>query len=361
MYNEEDLARYQDLMKRQNEANEKQKMRSMIAGIADTLSSGNSAGNYWLGQRNNPSRAVSSMVDRAGKTDVMGDEAKKMAFLNNMGENRKMQQMGDPGSELSAKQREMYSQLLPGADLSKYSAKQLKTVAPVLFGRMEKEGDRNFQRQMKQEERNYKSKENEAKSKQKKLEGLTDTELKLQQRWQNDKLTKDTQQVAVSYEKVKNTSDNAAGDLALIFNYMKMLDPGSTVREGEFANAENSGSVPERVRAQYNKLMSEDGMRLAGTQRERFKTEAEKLFGSQMAQQKRFNDAFRKITKGFDANPERVIMEDLFKVESYKDSKSPKDDERMQAIEFVRNNPNDPKAQRIKQVLGLSDSEVAGQ
>ena len=47
-----------------------------------------------------------------------------------------------------------------------------------------------------------------------------------------------------------------AGDLSMIFNYMKILDPGSVVRESEFATAANSGSVPQRIRAQYNKVVA---------------------------------------------------------------------------------------------------------
>jgi hypothetical protein len=50
-----------------------------------------------------------------------------------------------------------------------------------------------------------------------------------------------------------------AGDLALIFNYMKVLDPGSTVREGEAASIRNAGNVPQRVIAQYNSLFSGEG------------------------------------------------------------------------------------------------------
>jgi len=47
-----------------------------------------------------------------------------------------------------------------------------------------------------------------------------------------------------------------AGDLSLIFSYMKVLDPGSTVREGEYAEARNSAGIPERVRAIYNNALN---------------------------------------------------------------------------------------------------------
>lgn len=65
----------------------------------------------------------------------------------------------------------------------------------------------------------------------------------------------------------------AADDLALIFAFMKMLDPGSVVREGEFANAQNTGGIPDRVMNAYNRALK--GTRLSDNQRaEFFKTAA---------------------------------------------------------------------------------------
>lgn len=68
----------------------------------------------------------------------------------------------------------------------------------------------------------------------------------------------------------------AAGDLALIFNYMKMLDPASVVRESEFATAQNAAGVPERVRNTYNRLM--EGERLSQAQRENFSDQARSIY-----------------------------------------------------------------------------------
>jgi Sec-independent protein translocase protein TatA len=72
------------------------------------------------------------------------------------------------------------------------------------------------------------------------------------------------------------SNPSAAGDLALIFNYMKVLDPGSTVREGEFANAQNAAGIPERIRALYNNAMQ--GTRLTETQRSDFLSRARNLY-----------------------------------------------------------------------------------
>jgi len=67
-----------------------------------------------------------------------------------------------------------------------------------------------------------------------------------------------------------------AGDLSLIFQYMKILDPGSTVREGEFATAQNSGGVDDRVRSLYNQIV--EGARLSASQRIDFYERAKDLY-----------------------------------------------------------------------------------
>ncbi len=72
------------------------------------------------------------------------------------------------------------------------------------------------------------------------------------------------------------TDPSPAGDLALIFNFMKVLDPGSVVRESEFATAENTGSIPNRIWARYNKILVGD--RLSPPQRNDFLDRAQKLY-----------------------------------------------------------------------------------
>lgn len=81
-----------------------------------------------------------------------------------------------------------------------------------------------------------------------------------------------------AYDRVQASAKDpsAAGDLALIFNYMKVLDPGSVVREGEFANAESSGSVPDRIWKTYNKVLR--GERLSTDMRADFLDRAGRLY-----------------------------------------------------------------------------------
>ena len=100
---------------------------------------------------------------------------------------------------------------------------------------------------------------------------------------------------------------SAAGDLALIFNYMKMLDPGSTVREGEFANAQNSAGVPERIRAQFNQVQS--GQRLADTQRKDFLDRADMLYRAALRGQKQLDKTYTGLAERNKVNIDNVVID----------------------------------------------------
>ena len=98
---------------------------------------------------------------------------------------------------------------------------------------------------------------------------------------------------------------SAAGDLSLIFNFMKVLDPGSTVREGEFATAQNAGGVDARVRSLFNSVI--DGTRLDVGQRSDFLDRANRLYKSQEILVDPLYETYKNIatSRGFD--PEMVL------------------------------------------------------
>ena len=112
-----------------------------------------------------------------------------------------------------------------------------------------------------------------------------------------------------SYDRVQaSTKDpSAAGDLALIFNYMKMLDPASVVRESEFATAANAGSVPDRIRGQYNRVLR--GERLAEAQRADFVHQSGVLFDSASERQDGLETYFSELATQYGFDPSRVVRE----------------------------------------------------
>jgi len=98
---------------------------------------------------------------------------------------------------------------------------------------------------------------------------------------------------------------SAAGDLALIFSYMKILDPGSVVREQEFANAQNAAGVPDQVRNMYNKVLS--GERLAPNQRADFTGRAGKLYKQQLQSFRGTEKLYQNISKGYGFDTSRTV------------------------------------------------------
>jgi len=121
--------------------------------------------------------------------------------------------------------------------------------------------------------------------------------------------SKDFVVVRDAYNRIQASASDpsAAGDLALIFNYMKVLDPGSTVREGEFATAQNSAGIPDILRARYNKV--QNGQRLADSQRTDFVDRSNKLFSAQQLQQQKINDNYSFLTKSAGVPPEFVVRD----------------------------------------------------
>jgi hypothetical protein len=112
-----------------------------------------------------------------------------------------------------------------------------------------------------------------------------------------------------AYRRVESSAENpsAAGDLSMIFNYMKVLDPESVVREGEFATAANTGSVPQRIWAQYNKVLR--GERLTEVQRKDFLGKAKDLYKKQENAHQRHRRSYTQLSKDYNVDPKHVVLD----------------------------------------------------
>ena len=91
-----------------------------------------------------------------------------------------------------------------------------------------------------------------------------------------------------------------SGDIALIFNYMKTLDPRSTVREGEVQQLGQAGNLPTRVQAVFNQW--ETGKSFTDEQREDIVDRSTKLYRKAHTAHEELRDSFRGIaeTRGVD-------------------------------------------------------------
>lgn len=101
---------------------------------------------------------------------------------------------------------------------------------------------------------------------------------------------------------------SASGDLALIFNFMKILDPGSVVRETEFATAQNAAGVPERIRAQYNSVIN--GERLSEATRRDFVDRARRLYEGQAGQfESKVMKRYKELASRYGIPAENIIQD----------------------------------------------------
>lgn len=110
-----------------------------------------------------------------------------------------------------------------------------------------------------------------------------------------------------AYQRVKSAKPDAAGDLSLIFAYMKILDPNSVVREQEFANAQNAAGVPDRIRNLYNQV--KEGVRLNPEQRKQFIGQAEALFENAKTNQKQVRGTYGNRAKQWGI-PENMVLDE---------------------------------------------------
>lgn len=125
-------------------------------------------------------------------------------------------------------------------------------------------------------------------------------------------ITKEMRDVGLAYGKIQasSTEPSAAGDIALLINYMKMLDPGSVVREGEFATAQNAGGVEARVRAQYNNLLR--GERLTESQRADFLASAGRVLVPYRDQFEATKQRYSTLAESQGVNASDVVINDPF-------------------------------------------------
>jgi hypothetical protein len=130
----------------------------------------------------------------------------------------------------------------------------------------------------------------------------------LQGLFTNNAIVKDFNMASTQFGKLTASAkqESAAGDMSMIFTYMKILDPTSVVREGEQATAKSAGGVPDRVWNAYNKAVS--GEKLTETQRADFVGTASKLYNANIKQYDAFKDSFGSSIEQYGLDSSQVFL-----------------------------------------------------
>jgi hypothetical protein len=132
-------------------------------------------------------------------------------------------------------------------------------------------------------------------------------------------------------------------DIALIFSFMKTLDPGSTVREGEFATAKNAGSLPESVVNTYNQILN--GKFLNDDQRKNFIETARKSYTGIAKEAETIASRYRTMAKDRGIPETLVVPSNMF--EQVKQFEAKNQAQNLQRFQ----SPEDMRAQGIKRGL----------
>lgn len=172
------------------------------------------------------------------------------------------------------------------------------------------------------------------------------------QDWNKNDVTKASNNVGTGYEKVNAAANDPspAGALSLIFGYMKMLDPGSVVRETEFKNAEEARGalsrlgqsgvvVPAFIVQGLQKLEGKEG-NLLPEQRADFVNQAKNVYRAQLARQKGVDKSFESRARDLGIDPSRVVKSRIMFGDAY--DEKPKSQKIMTKEEFLKSLKSNP-------------------
>jgi hypothetical protein len=93
------------------------------------------------------------------------------------------------------------------------------------------------------------------------------------------------------------------GNIGSVFSLMKILDPGSTVREGEAASVQNAAGVPDRFRNAYNQLLSGEGLSVA--QRTDMADVARSIYNQRLTGYNSLAETYRGLMTDQGADPDK--------------------------------------------------------
>ncbi len=106
---------------------------------------------------------------------------------------------------------------------------------------------------------------------------------------------------------ILQNGSTGAGDLALVFTFMKGLDPNSVVKEGEYDKAAKSGNIFAGSFAKFNGYLKENGGQLPDALKKQFQNLVDQKLKSQQISYDNFAGSIKTIAKNQGLNPENVV------------------------------------------------------
>lgn len=130
-------------------------------------------------------------------------------------------------------------------------------------------------------------------------------EEKIRKEWQGRSKVYGELQGTFNTLKASSESANGPGDIALITGFMKMLDPGSVVRETEFATARDTAGLFTQLQNRLEK--AKNGQLLSPAQRKEYVALSQKYLESAQKKADEDKKALGVVVKNYRLNPENVF------------------------------------------------------
>lgn len=141
---------------------------------------------------------------------------------------------------------------------------------------------------------------------------ITDNERALMTQFRGEQIVKDFNEVLARKGTIDSIIEKGVGgpaDLALVFAFMKGLDPTSVVRESEYETAAKSGNIFAGVFARYNGYLKENGGFLPPSVRREFQNLVNQTLAVKRAQYDNLKSGYRGIAQRQGLNPDNVVID----------------------------------------------------
>jgi len=134
-----------------------------------------------------------------------------------------------------------------------------------------------------------------------------DNETKLRDEYQ--KRTKNYRELDGTYSTIIESAKakTGPGDIALITSFMKMLDPGSVVRDTEFATARDTAGLYDRLANQAQKFKSGQIFALDSKQRQEYVNLSKQYLDAAKKKAEREKEDLGVVVRNYNLNPDNVF------------------------------------------------------
>lgn len=142
--------------------------------------------------------------------------------------------------------------------------------------------------------------------------GQTDNERALMSQFRGEQIVKDYNEVLGQKGAIDAYIQNGVGgpaDLALVFSFMKGLDPNSVVRESEFDAAAKSGNIFQGVYAKFNGYFKDKGGILPPNVRQEFQNLVNQKLAVKTQQYNNVKSQYEGIAKRQGLNTQNVVID----------------------------------------------------